>query len=259
MSKGVVSVEQSGNKIRYGLLDSLRGILLLNMIAYHFFWNRVYLLKIEQPWFQSEWGYVWQQGICWSFILLSGFCWPLGRKPIRRGLEVIVGGILVAFVTNIFMPEQPIVFGILCFLGSAMLLMVVLDKKLAQLAPKIGLAVNMAAFALTRNLNDGYLGIEGFNLLQLPEWLYKNKLTTYLGFTEPGFYTSDYFSLLPWFFLFLCGYYSYHCLSKSGGLPKKFCREHDSLSFLGRNSLLIYLLHQPILYLLMCAAKLLNK
>lgn len=55
-------------------------------------------------------------------------------------------------------------------------------------------------FFLTRNINDGYLGFEDWNFFKIPEQLYLNKFTTYVGFTEAGFFSSDYFSLMPWFF-----------------------------------------------------------
>ena len=61
-------------KIRYRKLDAIRGIALINMIAYHAIWDLVYLYGFQWDWYQSEIGYIWQQGICWTFIFLSGFC-----------------------------------------------------------------------------------------------------------------------------------------------------------------------------------------
>ena len=59
-------------KTRLHLLDALRGFLLLNMIAYHGLWNLVYLFGVDLLWYRTTPGYLWQQFICWSFILLSG-------------------------------------------------------------------------------------------------------------------------------------------------------------------------------------------
>ena len=42
-------------------------------------------------------------------------------------------------------------------------------------------------------------------LLHIPREFYRNYLTAYLGFPQPGFFSTDYFPILPWFFLFLCG------------------------------------------------------
>lgn len=79
------------NEKRYALLDSLRGLLLLEMIVYHFFWDLVYLFEQDLPWFHSSLCYWWQQSICWRFIFLSGFCWPLGKRAVRRVLCRFLG------------------------------------------------------------------------------------------------------------------------------------------------------------------------
>ena len=82
-------------KIRYRKLDAIRGIALINMIAYHAIWDLVYLYGFQWDWYQSEIGYIWQQGICWTFIFLSGFCCSLGSNPIKRGLTVFLAGAVI--------------------------------------------------------------------------------------------------------------------------------------------------------------------
>lgn len=247
-------MERINSGARYDFLDSMRGLLLLGMIVYHFFWDLVYLFQVELPWFQSAACYWWQQSFCWLFIFLSGFCWPLGRRPVKRGLHVIAGGVLVAVITHVFVPEQAVVFGILFFLGSAMLMLAAVEGWVAKVRPGWGLFANAALFVLTRNINDGYIGFEQWNMARLPAVLYKNKLTTYLGFTEAGFASSDYFSLFPWLFLYLAGYYAFRISARQGRLPDAFGRGNACLSCCGRHSLAVYLLHQPLLYLLLILA-----
>ena len=88
--------------------------------------------------------------------------------------------------------------------------------------------------------------------ISVPDFLYRNLITAYLGFPGPGFYSTDYFSLLPWSFLYLCGYELHMILKSVGFLDAPFMRKGpEPLAFLGRHSLLIYLLHQPVLYALM--------
>ena len=122
------------NEKRYALLDSLRGLLLLEMIVYHFFWDLVYLFEQDLPWFHSSLCYWWQQSICWRFIFLSGFCWPLGKRAVRRAVQVFGGSVLVMVITHIFVPDQAVTFGVLFFLGSGMLLLELLDRLLCRLA-----------------------------------------------------------------------------------------------------------------------------
>lgn len=235
---------------RYDLLDSLRGFLLLQMVVYHFFWDMLYLFEWDLRWFQSSFSYWWQQSVCWLFIFLSGFCWSLGSKPFLRGLKIVAASFLITLATHIFVPQQPVVFGILFFMGSCMILLSVFAKWTGKLEPAHGIILNFSLFFLARNINEGYLGFEQWNLIKLPEFLYQNMLTAYLGFPAREFYSSDYFSLLPWMFLFMSGYYTFAWCRKKGPLPGVFYRGNRSLSFCGRNSLLIYLLHQPLLYLL---------
>ena len=71
---------------RYRLLDELRGLDLISMMLYHGMWDVVFLFGVAQKWYTGRPGFVWQQSICWVFILLSGFCLPLGHRPLRRGL-----------------------------------------------------------------------------------------------------------------------------------------------------------------------------
>ena len=89
-------------------------------------------------------------------------------------------------------------------------------------------------------------------LFRLPEVLYQGMAATWLGFKEAEFFSTDYFSLLPWFFLFLCGYFIQKSVDKwmrerSSEPPNIMKREIPALSLLGRHSLGIYLIHQPVL------------
>ena len=91
---------------RYRLLDELRGLDLISMMLYHGMWDVVFLFGVAQKWYTGRPGFVWQQSICWVFILLSGFCLPLGPHPFRRGAVVFGAGALVTAVTLLFLPED---------------------------------------------------------------------------------------------------------------------------------------------------------
>ena len=234
---------------RLHLLDAFRGFLMLNMIAFHGMWDLVYLFGVDAPWYAGTPKYLWQQFICWSFILLSGFCWKLSRSHLRRGALVFGGGILISLVTLVLMPENRILFGVLTCIGSCMLLMIPLEKLLAKVPAGLGLLLSFAAFFLTRNFPAGTVGFEGIVLGTLPEGLYRNLLTAYLGFPPPEFWSTDYFPLLPWLFLFVTGYFLFRLLDALGVNHTLFGRgKIPVLNALGRNSLFIYLLHQPALY-----------
>ncbi len=92
---------------RYALLDELRGLDLVSMILYHACWDMMFLFGIWMDWYAGMPGRLWQQTICWVFILLSGFCAPFGRHMLRRGVTVFAAGALVTAVTLVFMPGRP--------------------------------------------------------------------------------------------------------------------------------------------------------
>ena len=144
------------------------------------------------------------------------------------------------------MPEDRVVFGVLTLLGSAMLLTGLLEKPLRRIPPAAGFAISAVLFALTRNVSAGYLGF-GSLRLWLPQTLYVNYATAYFGFYPWWFYSTDYFALLPWLFLFWAGYFLYGIVGRQRMEPLR-CSVCPPLGWLGRHSLLLYLLHQPVIY-----------
>ena len=251
---------------RYPVLDGIRGITLCSMVIYHAVWDLVYIFGMDWDWYRSDFAYVWQQSICWSFILLSGFCFSLGKRKWKRGITVWLGGVVISLATEIFMPENRIRFGILTLLGSSMLL-VSMAETLGSMGESkekqeflqgerrsfslLWLSVSFLLFLLTRAVNTGYLGFADIRIARLPgEWYRMGDAGNFLGFTTETFYSTDYFSLFPWFFLFLTGYFLHKIfvqkewMKRLGSLPSmgRGCR------LLGRHSLPIYMLHQVVIY-----------
>lgn len=241
------------NNSRIHSLDILRGLTIISMILYHACWDLTYFKFLPMEFLQSRGAYIWQQSICWTFILLSGFCVNIGHHQLKRGLITLGSGVLVTLAVMIFMKDSPDIFGVLWLLGSAAILIIPIDKMLPKktIASTCGLIISVILFFVTRSINLGYLGFESLKICELPKSLYSGYFMTYLGFQDPTFYSSDYFSLIPWFFLFSTGYFIGRLTlprltHKSGNTSSKFtCKP---IEFLGRHSLIIYLIHQPIAY-----------
>jgi len=236
--------------MRLAKIDGLRGLTLISMILYHALWDVVFIFGGNIPWYSRTPGFIWQQSICWTFILLSGFSAGLGKRQLRRGITVFLCGAVISAVTVFFMPEDAVRFGILTFMGSAMLLMVPVERLLGALDGRKPVMLSLAGFflfILTRGVNRGYI----LNV-RLPEAWYANDLTAFLGFPPAVFFSTDYFPLIPWFFLYLTGYGLYGIMS--GGWAdngiKAFLKESSCppLEFIGRHTLIIYMLHQPVIY-----------
>ena len=236
-----------GNRPHYGLLDTVRGVCILSMAAYHGMYDLVDIFGLPSAWYTGLPGYIWQQSICWTFILLSGMCWQLSRHHVKRGLLLVGCGAAISLITWLAMPSQRILYGVLNLLGLSALLLIPLDKLFRKVPAWAGLGGALLLFALTKNVSRGSLGFEGLALCPLPEWLYATDLFAVAGFPSPGFWSTDYFPLLPWFFLFCAGYFLWGLLSQSERAKERLAPGVRPLSFLGRHSLIIYLAHQPVL------------
>lgn len=234
---------------RYALLDTIRGIVLISMIVYHTTWNFVYIYGKDWDWYKSYGAYVWQQSICWTFILLSGFCFSLGRRHLKSGLLVFGSGALVTAVTLIAMPQNRVVFGVLSCIGSCILIVAFTEGFWKKIPCEVGMILTFFMFLFTKNINAGYLGFGNIKIIEVPVGWYQNYMTTYLGFPFRKFYSTDYFSLFPWIFLFMTGFYLHGLFRKQGFIEKNFMKKEIKIfSFLGRHSLIIYLLHQPVIF-----------
>ncbi|MDY5782599.1 MAG: heparan-alpha-glucosaminide N-acetyltransferase domain-containing protein, partial [Gemmiger sp.] len=93
------------SRARLWQADALRGLALLNMLAYHAMYDWVYLFGHASGWYDiwSPGCHVWQQYICWSFLLLSGFSFSLSRRPLKNGMVVTGCALVLTLVTVVAM------------------------------------------------------------------------------------------------------------------------------------------------------------
>ena len=106
------------NKNRIYLLDELRGLCIILMVAYHFFYSAGMMYHYD--WAVNIFNLLmpWQPILPISFILLSGIACNLSRSNIKRGLLLLGVAVAITLVTYFFMPEQVIWFGIIHFISA---------------------------------------------------------------------------------------------------------------------------------------------
>lgn len=127
------------------------------MISYHFLWDLVYLYNADIPWYKSHGAYIWQQSICWTFILLAGFSWHLGKKHMKRGLWAFGGGVVVSLVTAIVLPNDRVRYGVLTLIGSCILIWILLDKVLKKIPAGVrGVQLRKHSKAREKRYSFGY-------------------------------------------------------------------------------------------------------
>lgn len=238
-------------KERYHLIDGIRGLALVNMVLFHFLYD-VFIIYGQDPgWYQRTGSHLWQQGICWTFILISGFSWRFGKShSIRRGIFLNICGLIITFVTGIAVPGQTTYFGILNFLGCAVLLMALLEKPASRLPAGAAFVGSLLCFLLLRHVGSGMIGIGGLTFSFPTVSSYSSPLLSIpgilLGFPDNSFTSSDYFPLIPWFFLFAAGYFLHPLLMRRENIRSFLTHRIPLLSAAGRYSIWIYLIHQPV-------------
>ena len=244
---------EKDKKNRFWEIDALRGIAILMMIIYHVLFDLNYFGFTTTDLYSFP-VLVFLYPVGTLFLLLVGISLTLSYnrvkntltknqlrfKYLRRGSIIFGLGLLITAVTWVYPHDGFIVFGVLHCIG----LSIILAYPFIQL--------HLSAFL------GGLLCISIGVVLQLMvnvnfPWL------LWLGFIPTRFYTLDYFPLLPWFGVVLIGIFLGNTLYQNNVRTLKI-KDHAGfigtrvLCFLGRHSLIIYLLHQliivGILYLL---------
>ncbi len=235
-------------------LDMLRGLAVLNMVLYHLLYDMVYIFGVSVSWFSISKCFVWEQWICFTFILIAGVSFRLSRKPWKNGLKLFGCGMILTIVTVLVIPEELILFGILHFLGCAILITWVLWPLLKKIPVVLGFIGSLLLFIFIRHITAGWIGIHGLWVYGMPAWPYERDYLFWAGFPSPAFMSSDYFPVLPWIFLFLTGCFGGVLWFRQSekvnavGENRIYKALDRSLGTVGRKSLWIYMLHQPVLY-----------
>lgn len=231
---------------RYYLLDSLRGISIISMIAFHLCYDLFMIYGINTSWYFYPITAVWERSICVVFILVSGMCLNFSGNGIKRGILLNLAGFAVTCVTVIAEPNQAVWFGVLNLIGCSMMIVSVLSDNLKKIRPLSGALISFLLYAVSYDVPKGYVGLFGLDIVKLPDFLYSCKYLAFLGFPSSDFFSTDFFPLIPWSFLFAAGFYLWNFIVEKN-LTKYFGLKIPVLDKIGRYSLWIYLAHQPII------------
>lgn len=237
--------------IRFWEVDFLRGWAIVLMVLYHLTYDLNYFGVYEVDMHQGFWFYL-ARFIVTLFLLLVGISLILshfyairtGRadqfntRLIKRSARLFGIALGITIISYFLIGNGFIVFGVLHFIAIALLF--------------------SYPFLRLHRLNII------FGLLFISIGLYLQDLSVnfpwliWIGLVPKDFYSLDYVPIFPWFGVMLLGMalgdLFYKDYNRKFSLP-----EHSdsilarSLSYIGRNSLIIYLVHQPILIALLYA------
>ncbi|NLW48035.1 MAG: DUF1624 domain-containing protein [Firmicutes bacterium] len=233
---------------RYWELDFLRGIAIVLMVVYHGLVD--YSFVTGSPFLITGIiNLLWQDGTVILFLLLFGIGTVLStskhssqpkivfKKTIRKSSLLFLWGMIITAITFIFIRKEYVVFGIMHLLGTCTLLQYPLRK-----LKYLNLILGMIVIILGNYLSGCRFG---FTFL------------IWLGFIPKGGFSSvDYFPILPWYGYILIGVFLGNTLYPNG-VSRLRIKDYSGfriikfLTFLGRHSLKIYLIHQPLFFALL--------
>lgn len=215
-------------------LDALRGLAIVAMIVYHFCFDLRYFGFARWD-FEHDWRWLTARTlILSSFLLIAGVSAVLGA---RRGdvshwlrhVGLIAGAaLLVSAGSYVMFPRSFIWFGVLHAIAASLFLARPLIAR-PRLAAVIGVAVIVLGVTLAHPAFD-------------------HRVLGFIGFMTHKPTTEDYVPLFPWMGVLLLGIAAGHALVRVGFAPlTPFERLPALLRTMGRHSLVIYLVHQPVM------------
>lgn len=209
---------------RSGLIDSLRGFTIILMIFFHLSFDLSNFNFIKVDIIEAPFWYFLPRLIVFLFLFAVGMSLTLVHgeaikwQPFwKRFFKIAFFAILISIVTYFLFPLNWIYFGTLHAIATISLMSLPFLKR-----PKLSLIVAFALFIPSIFFNKNLPWFE----LPTTSW--------------------DYIAPFPWVGASLLGIFAAHKGLQNYQLPESnFFR---SLNYLGRHSLFIYLIHQPILF-----------
>ena len=223
---------------RIDLLDAVRGLAVLGMVAFHLDWDLAHFGYVRIPPTASSAWSAFGQIVASAFLMLSGVGLVLAHG---RGLPHAFGRIariagcaaVLTAVTAWLFPQEVVGFGILhCIAATNLIALPLLRLRVVWILGAATAAL-LAPVLLTTGMTEGS-----------PWW--------WLGISTAVPRTLDYRPLLPWLGLTLLGVMAARIVPPASlphlSWPWSVGRPWKALTLAGRHSLLIYLAHQPMLF-----------
>jgi uncharacterized membrane protein len=229
-------VKENRTETRLLWLDVARTVAVIGMVIYHFTFDLGMFGFIDGNTPVTGFWAVFARSVAGSFVALAGFSLFLSHQrgikwgAFWRRMGILVGcAALITLATYFAMPQQFIFFGILHSIALASLL----GLAFLRLPWVVTLLVAAAVLAVPQLYRDVAFDAP---------WL------LWVGLA-PGFpQTMDYEPMFPWFGAFLLGMSAAQLMLSRGPLVRKAASPLMArVTWIGRHSLVIYLVHQPVI------------
>jgi uncharacterized membrane protein len=215
-----------GNK-RIWELDFLRAVAIVLMVIFHFVYDLNEFVGLDINYMSGFW--YWEGKIsALLFMFVAGISSGLSKNTVRRGFKVFGFGMVITLATFIFLREEYVRFGILHFLGFCMIIF-----------PLLYWMKNWMLILVA--------GLLAFAYIPVQDAIVNTSLLIPIGIMYKGFVSMDYYPLIPYLPVFIIGVLVYKLYYTNKRSLFNFTIENKYISTLSKNSLMIYLLHQPII------------
>lgn len=238
-----MEIQSKKQNQRFWWIDVLRGMAVLGMMVFHLFFILDFFDVLSQQMYQGVW-LMLARLVQFTFLGLVGVSLAISKKgkveQLLRGLKILGLGLIVTLVTSIFVPGQFVIFGILHLIGTSVILLSPLRQ-----SPYLALALGIFAFFLSEKTTSLYTTFKPLYIL---------------GFQSPvNISAIDYFPIFPWISVVLLGLFVGHFVKqKKADESATVSKYFKPFIFFGKRSLLIYMIHVPLILLILILANLIE-
>ncbi|MGC8850980.1 MAG: heparan-alpha-glucosaminide N-acetyltransferase [Candidatus Micrarchaeia archaeon] len=227
---------------RFWEVDVLRGVGIVMVVFYHFFFDLNLFGVLPNAMYSGAW-LLFQRAAASLLLFVVGVSLAISRERrgddreffrhcFKRSMQLFAVALGITAVTLVYPGRGFIAFGVLHFIALSILLSCFFAR------------FKWGAFAGGVTAIVAGLAVAGMSA--------RDNFFFWLGFHSPEFYSLDYFPVLPWFGVVLLGLFAGETFYAAGKRTYNLWLQPGTLaralSFFGRHSLFIYLAHQPIIF-----------
>jgi uncharacterized membrane protein len=224
---------------RIWTVDAIRGLAILGVVIFHLVWDLEFVGFIEGIARHPAW-LAFGRTLAGTFMALVGVSLVLAhphevrwRPALRRLCLIALAAAAITAMTRLTFPDAFVYFGILHAIAAATLVGILFLEARAIVGFLAGVAIVALPFAYDSHVFD-------------TRWL------AWIGFAAKPPPSNDFVPIFPWVGLTLLAVAATRCTMALGVI--QWIADHEgrghimkTLGWMGRHSLAIYLIHQPIL------------
>lgn len=220
---------------RIGEIDFFRVVAIALMVVFHFIYDLNEFVNININYESGFWYYIGKIAAI-LFIVVSGVSSNFSKNKMKNAVKLLGYGILVSVATYFVFKDMYVRFGILHFLAIMTLSSIFLNR-LNLLSLFLIQSFSLFFYILSERIR-----IDTFWLIPF-------------GFKYYGFTTVDYYPIFPYIIFYILGIFIYRFIYSKGKRILQFEIKSNIIELVSKKSLAIYILHQPILLVIIFIIK----